>query len=190
MQLNCLVIVTGLPATGKSLLAGELSRSLGLPLLAKDALKEPLFDALGAGDAAHSRRLSDASFALQFLLASELLATGRDLLLEGNFRPGEHEQALRPMLAAGVRVAQVLCGVDERLRQARLQGRQAEGSRHPGHRDAFQPPPAQAEGFLDLPGPRWRHRGGAPRRDRRELAQALASWLHAPKGGSREARRD
>jgi predicted kinase len=183
---GCLIIVTGLPATGKSLLAVELARSLDLALLAKDAIKEPLLDALGAGDASHSRRLSDGSFALQFLLAGKLLHSDRSVLLEGNFRPGEHESALRPQLPDGTRVAQVLCQVEEDLRRQRLQKRRCDVSRHPGHGDAVQPlPGATTNGFLDLAGPRWSHRGQAPRRERRALAEALADWMGLP-GGSRD----
>jgi predicted kinase len=179
---RCLVIVTGLPASGKTLLAAELARVLDVALLAKDAFKESLFDALGSGDAAHSRRLSDASFALQFLVAGQLLAAGRDVLLEGNFRPGEHEQPLRPLVRQGARVAQVLCRVDEPLRRQRLDRRRQEASRHPGHRDGERAVAPVADGFLDLEGPRWLHSGQASRSARRALAEALTRWQEAPEG--------
>jgi predicted kinase len=55
-----LLVVTGAPATGKSTIATRLATTLGWPLLAKDDLKEALFDVLGTGDRQWSRRLSDA----------------------------------------------------------------------------------------------------------------------------------
>ena len=47
-----LLLVTGLPATGKTTLARLLARRFTAPLLAKDVIKEPLLDVLGAADAA------------------------------------------------------------------------------------------------------------------------------------------
>jgi predicted kinase len=145
---HSLIVVTGLPGTGKTRLAREVGRHFGLPVLAKDAIKEPLFEVLGSGDRQHSRRLSDASFAVQFALARELLRTGTSLILEGNFRPGEHE----PQLAGGARIIQIACCVAAGVRAARLQARAADPARHAGHRPGeYSVAPA---GFLDLPGPR------------------------------------
>ena len=155
-------MVTGLPGTGKSRLAAALAAGLGAPLFAKDLVKEALFDTLGSGDAAWSRRLSDAAFAVLFALARSELARGAPLLLlEGNFRAAEHEPALRGCFAPGtpVRVAQVQCRCDPALRRERLRERAAEARRHPGHRDAeaWQALDAaarqDASGFLELAGP-------------------------------------
>src|SRR6185437_3895614 len=113
MQSPYLIIVTGLPATGKSTLARELARRLRVPLIGKDMIKEPLLDMLGAGDSERSRLLSTASFAVLFELARELLARGLSLIVEGNFRPGMHEGPLLQALPPGTAVLQVLCRVQE-----------------------------------------------------------------------------
>ena len=89
-----LILITGLPGTGKSTLARSLARHLGVPLICKDTIKEPLLDLLGTADRSGSRRLSDASFAVMFALARDCLRAGTDVILEGNFRSGEHEVAL------------------------------------------------------------------------------------------------
>lgn len=52
------VLVTGVPAAGKTTLARALSAQLGIPLLSKDRVKEELFDTLGELDRA---RLSHAA---------------------------------------------------------------------------------------------------------------------------------
>ncbi len=175
------LLITGLPATGKTTLARRLASRYGLPLLGKDLIKEPLLDVLGARDAADSRALSDASFAVLFAMARELSVAGSHMLLEGNFRPGAHEPALRDVLPwiesaqAEDRFAQVLCRAEESERRARLARRQSDPTRHPSHRDTGQasaPAAAAGDSFLDLPGPRWIHDGAAVH----EVLAALDDW--------------
>jgi glucokinase len=134
-----LILITGLPGTGKSTLARSLARHLRVPLICKDTIKEPLLDLLGATDRSASRRLSDASFAVMFALARDCLRAGTDVILEGNFRSGEHETALSASIRDAphaVRVTQILCCAPEPVRIARLKARAHDPSRHAGHRDA------------------------------------------------------
>lgn len=55
------LVVSGLPASGKSSLGRALAQALDLPLLDKDALLEALFDECGVGNAAWRRQLSQAA---------------------------------------------------------------------------------------------------------------------------------
>lgn len=153
-----LVIITGLPGTGKTTLARDMARRRGMPLICKDTVKEPLMDALGA-DSCRSRELSNISFAVMFSLARELLALGDSLILEGNFRAGEHETTLLAALPPdSPNIIQVLCRADEDERRARILNR----TRHAGHGDAHQlQRVAACDAFLELPGERHLYRVGS-----------------------------
>ena len=62
------LVITGLPASGKSTVGAALSTALGLLWLDKDEILEALFDGLGVGDADWRRRLSrSADLVLQRL---------------------------------------------------------------------------------------------------------------------------
>ncbi len=63
------VIVSGLPASGKSTIGVRLARALGAPHLDKDDILDALFDSLGAGDGARRRELSRAADAVFIRLA-------------------------------------------------------------------------------------------------------------------------
>src|ERR1700683_1010694 len=144
------LLITGLAGSGKTTLARRLARRYDTVLLSKEDIKESLLDVLGAGDAAHSRLLSTASFAVLFAIARRHLVAGVDLILEGNFRPREHEALLRSV--PGVHIVQVLCRIGETARLARL----AERERHAGHSDADPAVRADrtSDAFLGLPGER------------------------------------
>ena len=105
-RLPVLVVVNGPPGAGKSTVAAALQERLGLPLIAKDALKETLGDALGvAGDRRDSQRLGVATFRVQFAVVHELLAAGVSLIAEGNFRGTDLFEALPPAQITQVHVS-------------------------------------------------------------------------------------
>jgi predicted kinase len=47
---SLVVVVTGLAGSGKTTVAKALADALDVPLISKDAIKEALFAAVGAGD--------------------------------------------------------------------------------------------------------------------------------------------
>ena len=137
MRAPLLVVVTGMPSSGKTTVAESLARRLSLPLIAKDAIKESLYDSLGADDVSSSAVLGRAAYALIFALARTTLASGVSLIVEANFfRDQEPEFASLPEH----RLVQVHCEAPLAILLERYPGR----SRHRGHHDA--------EKIQELPG--------------------------------------
>ena len=56
-----IVIINGIPGTGKTTIAKPLADQLGFPLISKDTIKEFLFDTIGVGDREWSQMLGKAS---------------------------------------------------------------------------------------------------------------------------------
>jgi predicted kinase len=131
-----LTIVTGPSAAGKTSLAERLSVDLAIPLIAKDAIKEQLFNSLGWSDRAWSRKLGGASYDLIWLLAERILAANVPAIIEGNFRGTVAETQLRTIAArVDCRFFQINCWADADILIERYRERVKIGDRHPGHLD-------------------------------------------------------
>ena len=128
------ILVNGLPATGKTTLARRLGADLRLPLLAKDAIKETLFDTLGWSDRAWSRRLGVATLTLLYKLVEEQLRAGRSCVIECNFTPDRDTQRWRDLAQTyPFTPFQALCVADGPTLYARYCARARSAERHPGH---------------------------------------------------------
>jgi 8-oxo-dGTP pyrophosphatase MutT (NUDIX family)/predicted kinase len=126
------VVVSGPPASGKSTLAPALARELGLPLVAKDTIKDAFMSVLPVPDLEASRRLGRAAVVAMLAVAGE---SPVGAVIESNFR--------RSVAAAGLAglpgpVVEVFCRVDRETAARRYAARA--GSRHPGHFDAVRSP--------------------------------------------------
>jgi predicted kinase len=140
-KLPRLVIVSGASASGKSSIARDLAAELKLALLAKDDLKEGLFDSLGnPRDEAESQRLGTASYLLIERIGTRILESGVGLVVEGNFWRGRAEPSLGPLVARS-RPVIVHCEISPKEMARRIRERlEGKKRRHPGHLDGSPDP--------------------------------------------------
>jgi predicted kinase len=146
MDEDVVVVVTGIPASGKTTLATGLSTQLGWPLFSKDVIKEALFDALGTGDVEWSQRLGRAGHVVMHSLA----ATSPKVILEAHFQRGIAEPEL---LALNRRIVQVYCRCPVEVAAKRYRRRIDDPERHAGHLPEHQSDEVIERWINDVPTP-------------------------------------
>ncbi len=159
-----LIIISGPPCSGKTMLGGWLAEALKIPLFHRDSFKELLFDSLGWSDLEWSQRLGGASYHLLYYAAEALLQAERSIIIESNFDPQFDLQRLRDLGARHPFLPlQIRCMAEGAVLFERFKQRAISGKRHPGHRDElniaiYEPIVREGAGarndFLDLGGER------------------------------------
>ena len=91
------ILVTGIPAAGKSTMAEVVSERLKLPVISKDAIKELLFDNVGFQSRAEKVKLGVASMEIMYYAAGQLMKAGQPFILENNFEYSS-EQGIQTLL--------------------------------------------------------------------------------------------
>ncbi len=127
------ILVTGIPAAGKSTLACRLADALRLPLLQKDAIKEILFDDLGFRSRAEKVKLGIASMHIMYHMAERLMALRQPFILENNFEDVSRPDLLALLERYGYTALTVSLTGDYRQIYERFLQRNADPSRHRGH---------------------------------------------------------
>jgi predicted kinase len=130
------IIITGLPCTGKTTLGQWLANQLRFPFIHKDGIKEILFEQLGWSDREWSRQLGLASSELLYYFVDAQLAAGCSLVVESNFDPTFATPRFRALQARyPFLLIQVHCKADGEVLFRRFQARSESSERHPGHVD-------------------------------------------------------
>src|SRR5580700_8288085 len=86
MRQPVLIVVGGLPGSGKTTLARKLAKDLGIFIVSKDDVMERLWDAFKwDGDQAYLAKFRDATYDLLFYIAGQAGKAGKDVVLDSNF---------------------------------------------------------------------------------------------------------
>jgi len=129
-----LVLISGAPASGKTVLARRLAEALPVPVIQRDAIKETLFDNLGIGDREWSKKLGAASFALFYLTVETILSAGRSLIAEAAFhRPYSTRSLSGARARSTIEVFELHCHADSQTLFHRYMRRSGTSERHAGH---------------------------------------------------------
>jgi len=122
------VVVSGPPASGKSTIAPPLAAALGLPLTAKDMIKDALMSVLPVPDVEASRQIGRAAVQAMLAVAS---ASAPGAVIESNLHRSVARAELGRLPGA---VVELFCRCDAAVAAERYQARA--GTRHAGHFDS------------------------------------------------------
>ncbi len=132
----CLVIISGAPASGKTTLSKRLAPEISIPLIAKDDIKEMLFDHLPQFDREWSTIEGRMAMGMMYAGAETLLRTGYHVMIESSFNRSIAVEEINALVQrTGADLIEVHCQLDDELRQQRWTERTQHGNRHAGHLD-------------------------------------------------------
>ncbi len=126
------IVVSGLPASGKSTLARQLAPAFGLPFYDKDDILEALFDTMGPIDADLRQRLSRASGHVLATLVEQAYGAVLTSFWRHRGDGGSSGTPSEWLAQLSSPIVEVHCRCHPELAARRFFGR----SRHPGHLDA------------------------------------------------------
>ena len=128
-----LILIAGMPATGKATFAEYLSKRLGIPRACKNQVKEILFDHIGFQSTAEKRKLGITSNHILYYMAEAQMRTGGNIILENVFHDREKEELTALAKKYSYQILTVLFqGEIEKVYQ-RYMEREMSPARHRGH---------------------------------------------------------
>ena len=136
-----LVLISGAPGTGKTILARRLAAALPVAVIEKDAIKETLFDTLGERDLGWSKKLGAAAYVLLDMFVQAHLKAGQSVIAEAAFwlEPGTLWLE-RINKQYDIRVLEMHCHAPQETVLQRVAGREDSDERHSGHRSGRSTP--------------------------------------------------
>ena len=127
------ILVTGIPAAGKSVMAETISERLKLPVISKDAIKELLFDNVGFQSRAEKVNLGIASMEIMYYAAGQLMKTGQPFILENNFEYSSEPGIKHLLEKYQYSVLTITLTGDYNVIYQRFLKRESSPDRHRGH---------------------------------------------------------
>lgn len=145
------VLISGVPASGKTRLGEYLSQTLDLPMLSKDRVKEILFDTVGFRSRAEKVALGVGAMELCYYFAEQLMKRGMPFILENNFENASKPGIMALLKRYDCRPVTLLLTGDYQVIYQRFLRRDLSPDRHRGHVVNTQYPEPEGEKAVYVP---------------------------------------
>ncbi len=127
------ILVTGIPASGKSTIAKYLSEYFRIPVISKDEIKEQMYDTVGFRSREEKVNLGIASMNIMYYMAEQLMKCGQPFILENNFENVSKEGLAAILERYSYQAITVTLTGDYRIIYQRFLKRNSSPDRHRGH---------------------------------------------------------
>lgn len=128
-----LILMSGLPASGKSSFAEYAAKELGIPIIEKDEIKEFLFDAVGFRSHDEKTQLDIAASNAMMYTAGRIIDSGSSVILDNNFESRNLENLRKLIAEHPCNVITVRFNGEISAIYQRFLKRDKDPNRHPGH---------------------------------------------------------
>lgn len=139
------IILAGMPATGKSTLAAKVQAKFGYPILEKDYIKEGLFDTVGFSCYAEKRALDVAANEVLLRWMGAMMKAGQSMIVDNNFDEPSGNKLNQLLKDNRCNVVTVFMNGDPQVLYERYVLRDRLGLRHLGHAMQNHYPPLEGE---------------------------------------------
>lgn len=127
------ILVTGMPAAGKSTMAEAIAERLKLPVISKDSVKELLFDHVGFQSRVEKVNLGIASMKIMYYAAGQLMKAGQPFILENNFEYSSEHGIKKLLEQYQYSALTITLTGDYKVIYRRFLERESSPDRHRGH---------------------------------------------------------
>ena len=129
-----IILIAGIPASGKTTYGRHIAEKLNIPFICKDTIKENLHNAIkwDTSVRANSKLYGLASYNVFYSIIDSLMKAGVSLVAESNFGPASVDMLLPIIECHGYRAITVLMDADLAVLNKRFHDRDITDERHPG----------------------------------------------------------
>ncbi|BCN32723.1 AAA family ATPase [Anaeromicropila herbilytica] len=131
--MNYCILVTGIPASGKTTIADFIAANLELPVISKDKIKEVMYDDIGFQSREEKCKLGIASMNIIYYLAEQLMKVHKAFILENNFENISREGLVSLLDEYSYKAITITLTGDYKTIYQRFLERNASPERHRGH---------------------------------------------------------